>query len=234
MKPPPISLDAIKHVAKRLDYLREEVVLVGGSVTSLLVTNPAIPQTRTTMDIDVIVEVTSRSDYYALENKLRDLGFESLVVDDIPLCRWVVDEIIVDVMPTDSQILGFSNVWYSEAIKHSTTLKLEKGIQIRIVTPPFFLATKVEAFYGRGQNDFIASHDIEDIITVIDGRDELINEIAKESPELRNFLSDEFSNLMSNASFVESLPGHLLPDAASQARIPFVEQQIREIILMGR
>ena len=39
-----------------------------------------------------------------------------------------------------------------------------------MVTAPYFMATKIEAFYGRGGDDFLGSHDMEDIITVIDGR----------------------------------------------------------------
>jgi predicted nucleotidyltransferase len=229
----PITLNAIKLVAKRLDYLREDVVLVGGAVTGLLLTSAAIPQIRATLDIDVIVEIASRSDYYALEDKLRNLGFKSQVGEGIPLCRWVVDEIIVDVMPTDPRILGFSNAWYSATIDNSTAISLDKDLQIRIAKSPYFLATKIEAFHGRGQNDYIASSDIEDIIMVIDGRGELVQEIEMESRELKAFLANEFENLISNESFIESLPCHLLPDQASQARVEFIARQINEIIRLG-
>jgi len=52
-----------------------------------------------------------------------------------------------------------------------------EGIEIRIASAPHFLATKVEAFLGRGNNDFMGSADMEDIITIIDGRTEIIQEI---------------------------------------------------------
>lgn len=119
MKLSPVTLDAIKLVAKRLDYLSQEVVLVGGAATGLLVTSTAIPQIRTTIDVDVIIEVASRSDYYALEEKLRKLGFKHQIGKGIPLCRWTIDNVIVDIMPTDPQILGFSNIWYSATIDNS-------------------------------------------------------------------------------------------------------------------
>ncbi len=137
-----------------------------------------------------------------------------------PICRWMIDEIILDVMPTDEEILGFSNKWYSDALKNSMMCEIEKNLKIRIVTAPYFLATKIEAFYGRGKNDFLSSHDMEDIITVIDGRKEIVEEVRKSPEGLKIYLSKTFKAFLQNDSFIESLAGHLLPDSASQARLP--------------
>lgn len=230
----PITLDAIKLVARRLDYLREDFVLVGGAVTGLLLTNTAIPQIRTTLDIDVIVEIASRSDYYALESRLQRLGFRSLIGEGIPLCRWVVDDVIVDIMPTDPRILGFSNAWYSATIDNAAAISLEDNLQVRIASPPYFLATKIEAFHGRGQNDYVTSRDIEDIITLIDGREELVQEIEGGSQELKSFLAAAFEYMASKEAFIESLSCHLLPDEASQSRVEFITRQIHEIIKLGK
>jgi len=41
---------------------------------------------------------------------------------------------------------------------------------IRVVTAPYFFATKIEAFKDRRRRDFWASHDLEDLIFLIDGR----------------------------------------------------------------
>lgn len=98
-----------------------------------------------------------------------------------------------------------------------------------MVTAPYFLATKIEAFYGRGKKDFLASHDIEDIITLIDGRKEIIKEIYASSSDLKAYLSDQFQDFLTNELFIESLSGHLLPDKASQARLPILLERIREI-----
>lgn len=74
------------------------------------------------------------------------------------------------------------------------------------------------------------SHDLEDIITVIDGRPELGEEVAASDAGLRRYLRDEFSNLLANAEFRDALPGHLLPDVASQQRIGIVSDRIRQTI----
>ena len=108
-------------------------------------------------------------------------------------------------------------------------MEIEKNISVRIVTAPYFMATKIEAFYGRGNNDFILSHDMEDMICVIDGRKELLEEISKSSNELKMFLSESFKKFLSNKSFIDSISANLLPDAASQARKPIVVERINRI-----
>jgi len=81
---------------------------------------------------------------------------------------WMYRSVKVDVMPTDSAILGFSNRWYAAAMLSAQNMRLPAGIDIRMVTAPFFLATKLEAFYGRGNGDYMVSHDLEDMIAVLD------------------------------------------------------------------
>jgi len=227
------NLEMIKLVASRLDYLLDEVVFLGGATTGLLITNAALPGIRSTLDVDVMIEITSRKEYYQLEKSLRELGFKQPFGENSPICRWIVEDILVDIMPTESKILGFSNEWYSPAINNSEKIKLDKNLEINIVTAPYFFATKIEAFLGRGHGDYISSHDLEDIITLLDGRDEIISEIKLETKELRSFLSTRFSEFIKHHSFLESISGHLLPDSASQARAPLIKEKIEEIILMG-
>lgn len=227
------NLEMIKIIALRFDYLCDKVAFLGGAATGLLVTSAALPAIRSTLDVDVIIEITSRVEYYKLEKSLRKLGFQQPSGENVPICRWTIEGILVDIMPTDCQILGFSNDWYSFAIKNRRKIRIDKNLEINIVTAPYFLATKVEAFLGRGNNDYLKSHDIEDIITLLDGRDEILSEIKSESKGLRLFLSKRFNEFMKNISFVESISGHLLPDAASQARASLIREKIAEIIQIG-
>jgi predicted nucleotidyltransferase len=189
---------------------------------------------RTTLDVDVIVEVLSRTDYYRLEDSLRELGFTQSIDSDQPVCRWSFEGVTVDVMPTDTKILGFSNRWYLQAIHHSESVKIDEDLAIRVATAPFFLAIKIEAFLGRGKGDFLSSHDIEDMISVLNGRKELIGEVARSSRELKAFLSATFKAFLETEAFMESLPGHLLPDSANQARYGIVLDRINQIANMGK
>ena len=224
------NLAKLVHVARRLGSLLEKVVFAGGCATGLLVTDEAVPDVRATVDVDMIVEVISRADYHRIEKRLRELGFSQSIEDDTPIiCRWEIDDIKVDVMPTDESILGFSNRWYSDAIKTAQEIQLEDDLTIRLLTAPYFLATKLEAFRGRGQGDYLASHDMEDIITIIDGRPELIDEIRASSDVLRKYLATEFTKEMGSDDFREAIPGHLLPDESSQARLPIIIQRLEQI-----
>jgi predicted nucleotidyltransferase len=224
------NIEMIKIVAMRLGSLNNKVVFLGGATTDLFITDPAAPKTRVSRDVDIIIEITSRTDYYKLEADLRKRGFtQGGNEDNEPLCRWRIDEIIVDVMPTDSTILGFSNTWYSPAIEWATLHEIDNTIQIKLVTAPYFLATKTEAFYGRGEEDYLASRDMEDIVALIDGRKEIVAEIAHAPEDLRTYLSKTFQKFLHNEAFLESLPGHLPSDSASQARYSLIVERLKQI-----
>jgi len=223
----------VNRVARRFDRLLERVVFVGGAVVDFLITDPAAPFVRPTRDVDVIVEVASRRDYYDLRDPLIALGFKEETQEDAPLCRWSVDDISVDIMPTRSEILGFSNRWHRRAVETAVTTEIAEGLSIRLVTAPFFVATKLEAFMGRGEKDFMASHDIEDVIAILDGRPELIDEIRQSDRDVMDFLADTFRVLLQQSEFLESLRGHLPPDSASQERVLILRERIETIASMN-
>jgi predicted nucleotidyltransferase len=214
------NLPLLESVVKSLGPLCEQFVFVGGCVTGLLITESAAPPVRVTKDVDAIVEILSLIEYHALERQLERGGFRHDHSPDAPICRWTVGGALLDVMPTDEGVLGFGNRWYDEAIHTAVQVILPSGRKIRLISPPAFLGTKLEAFHGRGAGDFLASHDLEDIITVVDGRPELSKEVREASLRLREYLVAQIRALLQNDSFLEALPAHLPGDAASQARLP--------------
>jgi hypothetical protein len=110
-------------------------------------------------------------------------------------------------MPIDEKILGFSNRWYKEAINDASEITLPSGIGIRIVSPAYFLATKFEAFAGRGKGDYF-SHDLEDIVFVLENRKKLIVELMSSSEALKQYFSQQAALLL-NDDFLNVLPGLL-------------------------
>ena len=156
-----------------------------------------------------------------MADRLRSAGFKEDTTEDAPVCRWVVDGIAVDLMPPIERVLGFTNRWYRDAFTHSMQRKVD-GVEIRVVTAPYFVATKIVAFHDRGKLEFRSSRDIEDIITVVDGRAELAEEVASSLPDLRRFIATEIKGLLQTPRFVEAVAGHLSPDAANQARVGIV------------
>ena len=94
-----------------------------------------------------------------------------------------------------------------------------RDLRVRVVTGVYFCATKLEAFAGRGKGDYQSSHDLEDLIAVVDGRAELIKEIHARSDDVRIYVASEIAKLLATPPFLDALPGYLLPDQASQARV---------------
>jgi len=69
----------------------------------------------------------------------------------------------------------------------------------------YFLATKLEAFDGRGGGDFLASHDIEDVVSVIDGRPTLPAEVAEADAPLNRYLAARCNALLETPDFVAAI-----------------------------
>lgn len=109
-------------------------------------------------------------------------------------------------------MLGFSNRWYGEAVATALWVQLADALAIRVVSAPAFLATKLEAFLSRGKGDFLSSHDLEDVLNVIDGRDELIGELQHASTPLQTFVAETFAGLLVKPDLINCLPG-LVADA---------------------
>ena len=223
------NLALLESVVAALGPLSPRFVFVGGCVTGLLVTEAANPSVRATRDVDAIVQVVSLGEYHALERQLETAGLRHDQSPEAPVCRWRAGGALLDVMPTDKAVLGFGNRWYDEAVRTASMWPLPSGSVIRLISAPVFIATKLEAFADRGEGDFLASHDLEDITTVVDGRSQLIDEVVAASPEIRSHLSAQFRALLENAHFIDALPGHLSGDAQSQARIPVILERLHQI-----
>ncbi|MBC7881061.1 MAG: hypothetical protein H7Y37_06965 [Anaerolineae bacterium] len=101
-----------------LGGLLPETVFVGGAAMQVhLLDSDA--DVRTTEDVDCVVEITTRADYYAYANELRKRGFQEDTREGAPLCRWRFRGITVDVMPCSEEVLGYSNRWYPPGIQSS-------------------------------------------------------------------------------------------------------------------
>jgi predicted nucleotidyltransferase len=216
---PDPNLDLLIRVAEALGELRERFVFVGGCATGLLITDPAAPAARPTRDVDVIVEVGALLEYREIGRALAAKGFSQPLAAADPPYRWTGrDGSKLDVMPTEEGILGFSNRCYREAIRTAREIALREGLSIRLVTAPYFLATKYEAFLGRGKGDYLASHDFEDLIAVIDGRPELEAELRDAEPALRQHLAGVMRKTIADERFLSALGGFVIEDGGSPDR----------------
>lgn len=222
------NLTLLEAAVKLLEPLLDELVFVGGCATGLLISDTAASGIRATKDVDTITEVASYAEYAILSERLRALGLTEDHSEDAPTCRWRHQDLLIDVMPTDERILGFSNQWYAQAISSAQNVKIA-GIRTRVITSTYFLATKLEAFNERGNDDYRGSHDLEDVITVVDGRPEIVREVRDAQSDVRGYVASEMRRLLNTRQFLDALPGFLLPDSASQGRQPLLRERLNAL-----
>jgi predicted nucleotidyltransferase len=185
-----------------LGPLTDELVFVGGATVHLWITEPAAPAVRATDDVDVICDVTGYREYNALAERLRERSLQEAMNENV-ICRWRHSEsgLVIDVMPTDEAVLGFSNRWYELAIETATEYALPSERTIRAVKPPVLLATKLAAWRGRGHDDVLKSLDVHDIVVLINGRPELIDELSQHDADLRDYVAEELATLTADLYF---------------------------------
>lgn len=179
--------------------------------------------------MDAIAEISSYAAYADFSERLRKCGFSEDASEGAPICRWRQKKTVLDVMPLDERILGFSHRWYKPALDSAVVHELEPDLRLRVVTGVYFCATKLEAFAGRGKGDYQSSHDLEDLIAVVDGRAELVQEIHAESNDVRIYIASEIAKLLANPPFLDALSGYLLPDQASQSRVSILLERLKKI-----
>jgi predicted nucleotidyltransferase len=202
--------EMLKAVALALgDELRARLVFVGGCTTALYITDPiTLEGVRATDDIDLIVDLAGFAEWAVLMARLRERGFTE-AADDNVICRMKLGELKVDFMPDDKAILGFSNRWYAKGIETAVPAALEEGLEIRHLTSPLFVATKLEAYLGRGGDDLIGSRDAEDILLLVDGREELVEEIAAAEPDIRAYIAEQITAVLEDPNFDHFLEGNV-------------------------
>lgn len=212
------------QVAEALgEELRQQVAFVGGCTTGLLLTDSFTrEQVRSTDDVDLIVSVMSVITLNQFKEKLRSRGFSepTLMDDPMPICAMKLGELRVDLMPDDGDVLGFTNQWYRHALESARPMVLNGDVSIRVVTPPMFVATKLEAYKGRGNEDPLSSHDIEDILSLVDGREELLDEVRAADNNIRAYIASELTELLKLEGFAYAVQ--------SQARDPDREEVLYE------
>jgi hypothetical protein len=218
-----VNVELLELAGSVLGELVDQVLFVGGATVGLWISDPAAPAVRPTDDVDVVVEVTSRSGFHEFEAGLRRAGFGEDQESGV-ICRWRHRDtgLILDAMPSRAEILGFENKWQAAAIPHGVWCELPSGTSIRAAPPVYMLAMKLEAFQSRGKTDFLASRDFDDIVALIDGRPELLEEVANSPADVRSYIAEEMRRLLSESRLMDGLAGAVRGDAASQERVDVV------------
>jgi hypothetical protein len=184
------NYELIEFVAEGLgEAFLAEVAFVGGCTTAMLVTDAVVlDDIRFTDDVDLVIELAGIGAWQQLTERLAARNFKITGEDEVN-CRFRFNDIVVDVMPSDPEVLGYANRWFVEGLARANKFTLPSGTVIQIFKPTYFLATKLEAFSGRGGGDPYHK-DVEDIIILIDGRPELLEEVRQAESELKEFITN--------------------------------------------
>lgn len=159
-----MTIALLELAAARLGDLVNETMFVGGATLEALTTDPAAPPARPTDDVDLVIEATTRGRYELFADRLRARALSEDSTSRV-ICRWrdVRTGLVLDVMPTEERVFGFANHWYADAFAHAGIFELPSGARVRVISAPFLLATKFEAFADRGRRDPLASRDLADM-----------------------------------------------------------------------
>ena len=201
-----MNITRIRAVSNALGDLRDKVVFVGGATASLYADRIAA-EVRPTEDVDILVEIATRWEFAAIEQRLRESGFQNDTTGKF-LGRYLLDGFVVDVMPIDEKILGFSNKWYADGYRTAIEYPIDDRHPIKIFTAPYFVASKLEAFHNRGGGDGRTSRDFEDIVYVLENRRSVWREMNAADDKVRGYLLSEFRTLRANRYIREWVDGH--------------------------
>lgn len=224
------NIEMLEVVAQALGQdLCQEVAFVGGCITALLLTDElSREEVRYTDDVDLVIHLAGYVQWQKLVERLRQKGFKQSSQDEV-ICRMRLGELKVDFMPADDEtanLLGCNNRWFEDGLANAQWHELPSGCRIRLFTPPYFLGSKLEAYAGRGAQTPLGSQDLEDMLNLVNGREELQREVDVAAPELRAYLAHTLTALLDNNEF-----GYLVQDAArgDSEREQIIWQRLRHI-----
>lgn len=208
----------IRVVARALGDDLPKVFVVGGAAVCLY---PGPPDPRMTNDVDLVAK-TTLPQYQRLVARLKKAGFKECRDEGAPACRYEFvskgERILVDVMSVGAGALGFTSRWYADAFEHTQSVAIGAGLKVRVISPLFFAATKLEAFRNRGHGDYLASHDLEDLILVLDAIPTLLPEIAEGESEVSRALRAGLAELVRHDAFCDAVTFSFESAEAGQAK----------------
>ncbi|MBK8503109.1 MAG: hypothetical protein IPL46_13380 [Saprospiraceae bacterium] len=224
-----INRARIKAIAIALEELNEQVVFVGGAAVSLYGDETQIPDHRPTDDIDVIIEMATYGQFAQIQDRLRALGFREDAFSRV-ICRWTFEDIIVDIMPLDDKLWGFSNVWYQRAYPFRELIELD-GISVYRLPVSYFLLTKWEALKNRdGGIDWRWSQDFEDMVKIMVGTKEW-QDISELNIETKMAYLGIFRSMIQDEAFLhESVRTQLSPNYFGDQAIDDLASNIKRLI----
>lgn len=223
--------ESMAKLDAKLEGMPFDFAFLGGSVLTLLVTDKSADAIRVTKDLDIMMNIRTRKEYHAADAELESRGFRHDTREDAPVCRWVLDDMTVDVLPIRSDVLGWDSTWFEEALGAADTIELGNR-HVRIVSAPYFVALKLEAFEQRGKKDFLASTDFEDVICLFNGRNCVVAEIFA-CEKLRDELALKFRSYLTFPELEDAIDGFVQTETEPDVRKKRILDAFRAVAAMS-
>ncbi len=233
MKNTLINKEIIKKVALTLGELNKDVIYVGGATVSLYINDPAADDVRPTKDIDISLQILSIPQLEELREQLVEKGF-SQSADLGVICRFKLDDILVDVMSTKAVGWAPANPWFADGFDQRQTVLFDH-IPIQIMPLPYFLASKFSAFTDRGGNDPRYSKDFEDITYILDNKMDWHKVLINSEADVKEFLARQLQEINDSPKLQEAMRGNLFYEGQSERfemimeKIGFFLKKIRRL-----
>lgn len=220
-----VNEEIIKKIAIALGDLNDKVVYVGGAVVSLYADDPAADDVRPTKDIDIFLEIASYGKLAQLQEEIAKKGFYPATDQGI-MCRFKYEDILIDIMATKEVGWAQADKWFEPGMKKLEKFQIaDKAINILHIS--YFLATKFNAFNDRKEDARVSRH-FEDIVYVLDNRINLVKEIISSPYDVRNFLIQEFKEIV-KPEYKEAILAHLFYESQTE-RFKLLIEKLNKII----
>jgi predicted nucleotidyltransferase len=221
-----INRIAIQRVSQLFNDYEKEIMFVGGSVVSEYIDDPAALDIRPTADIDIVVQLLSVSE---LEN-IREYLANKNVYPDMEsgvICRFKYEDIKIDVMSTKNVGWAPGNEWY-ELGQSKVITKSIGDIAIKLLPVEYFIATKISAYIGRGE-DPRYDKDFGDIIYILDYRSTIIEDIKRSEEKVLEYILP-FLKVLVKEDLRESVQSQIMEVNFAADRATKIQKSISELI----
>jgi hypothetical protein len=216
------------QVARAMEDCGIPYAFTGGATIPFFLDRPELSTIRPTKDVDVVVQAVTLLQYHEVENKISEYGWSHDMSPNAPRCRWKWEGTLIDILAS-SEITGeFSSPWFQKGVEEAIKIT-RKEVTLRFVPVGVLLASKLIAFGDRGRKDPWASHDLEDIMALVDGRASLYDELMEEDALLRVDIGTMMDEVLRLPDFEAYFPGFLPGDPGSQARSSPLKKKLEAI-----
>ena len=222
-----LHLELIETIAAALGELNEKVAFVGGAVVGLYTNDLAAEDVRPTKDIDITLHIVSLGNLELFREALLSKGFIQHADDDV-VCRFRYEGILVDVMATHPVGWAPANRWFAPGFDHLISRESD-GQTFRLLSLPYFMATKFDAHADRGGSDPRTSKDFEDIVYLLDYVVNLDQQISAAPEDVKTYLIAQFEAILTDNLKKEAILAQL-PYSIQMERFKIIMDKIETVV----